>query len=175
MHEAGLSGATDALRVNRRPSVDWLLNTVDWKLNIVDLIMLGVTIVIAWLVWRWDKRNSADALLWDSVGAHWRSAIALLEDDYGPGKDKGEEIEKRRLYIARTVRQIRMLDGTGSKLAGAFEAIKNNSQWDWDNSTNTVKRENADLINELTYRMAKRFGSRKARKSAKRRLRNSSA
>lgn len=138
---------------------------LDLKLNVVDLVMLGVTIAIAWFVWRWDRRNSANALIWDSSREHWRTAMALLENKYEPGKDPADEIERRQLFVARTVRQIQMLEGKDSPLAKAFKAIAKNTEWH-----SGATPANANLVHELTYQMAKRFGSAKAQKAARDRL-----
>jgi hypothetical protein len=84
---------------------------VELKSNIVDLVALGIaimslaaTILIAWLVSKWDRRAAENTLLWEVAGQHWRSAIALFDNNYGSGTDARAEIKKRREMIERTVR-----------------------------------------------------------------------
>jgi hypothetical protein len=144
---------------------------VELKSNIVDLVALGIaimslaaTILIAWLVSKWDRRAAENTLLWEVAGQHWRSAIALFDNNYGSGTDARAEIKKRREMIERTVRQIKVLDGDNSELAAAFKAVADIK--DWDNAPQP--EESRIALRRLTIEMTKKFGSKTAQRNAER-------
>jgi hypothetical protein len=154
--------------------VKWLVPDSDFEnsVNVVDvvvaaltLLVLVTTIVIAWLVWDWDKwhaeqtrqldeRNAERALLWDVTRDHFRTVLALYE-----GKYDADEAEKALMYIRRTIVQIKILDGSGSDLATAFKTVVDIPDWG-DNSDNSGK---GNAVDALLIEMINKFGWKSAK------------
>jgi hypothetical protein len=160
-------------------SVEFGPFALELGLNILDLTLIAVTLVIAWWVWKWDRRNIRNALLWEVSKDHWRTALALNDRRYlNPDKDLKTEVDLRLNMLERTVSQIEILDGPESRLANAFENVRTAPNWadpNWrrqPQSHDSVKQREA--VNELTAEMARKFGSRKAKKNAKKSKRNPS-
>src|SRR6476660_7881735 len=95
------------------PDFDVSVNVVDVVVAAFTLLTLVATVVIAWLVWDWDKwhaeqtrqldeHNSERALLWDVTREHFRTVIALYEGKY----DAAGAVDAGT-YIRRTIAQIK--------------------------------------------------------------------